>query len=115
MSKHPELYPKLSDTTVLKSIENAEQVINTRNYFFVPKMALSNKMSFCKNGDIIAFTSSHPDLDCEHEGFAYLKSKTVYLIHASYDYKKVILTENNLFEYAKGKKRQTGIILLRAL
>ena len=116
MSKHPESYPQLSNKDNFENIKAAEDAINSRTYYFIPKEKISSVYSLLKNGDIIATTTTIPGLDVTHTGYVYKGDDGgTYFLHASLKSKKVIISAKQLQEYVMEDLKKTGIIVARPL
>ncbi|MEP0711807.1 MAG: N-acetylmuramoyl-L-alanine amidase-like domain-containing protein, partial [Algoriphagus sp.] len=83
MSENPKFYPQLADPTNVAAIKETEAVIATRKYFLIPKDNISKLEKSIQTGDIIAITTSLPNLDMVHVGFAFEKNGRIHLMHAS--------------------------------
>ena len=109
-------YDKLrKNPDFLDSIKAIESEINKNKHYYIPKEKLPSKINKIRNGDVIAITTNIEGLDIIHSGFAYWKGSQLCLIHASSDYKKVMVTEKPLVDYLKSIKKQTGVMVLRLL
>ena len=116
MSAHPEKYKQLAAVPAFTdSMRKYEAIINQYPFHFIPKDQLQNCVQQIKTGDIIAITTNVKGLDVAHVGFAVWKSGILKLLHASTDLKKVVVTKGSLVSYLMNNKKQTGIILLRAV
>ena len=114
MSMHWNQYPFPKDTELLEKIVKIEERINSQSYTFVPKSKVKSIENQFMNGDIIGITTNIDGLDVTHEGFAIrLQDKRVYLLHASSDFKRVMVTDKPLAEYLAKNKNQTGIMVAR--
>ena len=114
MSTHWNKYPFPKDMELLGKIIKIEERINTQNYTFVPKSKVKSIENQFMNGDIIGITTNIDGLDVTHEGFAIrLQDKRVYLLHASSEFKRVMVTDKPLVEYLAKNKNQTGIMIAR--
>jgi Protein of unknown function (DUF1460) len=113
MTKNAKLYAQLSNQITLKKINEAEQVLNQQKIHFIPKLKVSTILNQIKTGDIIAFTSTVEGLDVNHEGFAFVKDGQVYLLHASLEKKKVVVSDETLVQYLTRIKKHSGIIVAR--
>lgn len=113
MAENPKFYPQLSDPKNVASIKEIEAQIRARNYFFIPKTEISQLEKSIQSGDIIAITTSMPNLDIVHTGFAFEKNGRIHLMHASSKNMKVEISELPLSDYLKGNKSQSGIIVSR--
>ncbi len=114
MSTHWNKYPFPKDMELLGKIIKIEERINSQNYTFVPKSKVKSIENQFMNGDIIGITTNIDGLDVTHEGFAIrLQDKRVYLLHASSEFKRVMVTDKPLVEYLAKNKNQTGIMVAR--
>ena len=114
MSTHWNKYPFPKDTELLGKIVKIEERINGQSYTFIPKSKVKSIENQFMNGDIIGITTNIDGLDVTHEGFAIrLQDKRVYLLHASSDFKRVMVTDKPLAEYLAKNKNQTGIMVAR--
>jgi len=112
MSTHWNKYPFQNDMKLLEKIQKIEEKINGQSFTYIPKeKVIENRFL---NGDIIGITTNIDGLDVAHEGFAIrLQDKRVYLLHASSDFKRVMVTDIPLVEYLAKNKKQTGIMVAR--
>ncbi len=113
MSKHATLYPALADSVVLQQIRQNEVLLNQSQWAFIPKAKVKSIESKLQNGDIVAITSGVEGLDFNHEGFVLLQKGVPYLLHASSENKKVMVSDEPLSDYLAKIKRHTGIVVLR--
>ena len=114
MSTHWNKYPFPKDEELLGKIIKIEEKINGQNFTFIPKSKVKAIENQFLNGDIIGITTNIEGLDITHEGFAIrLQDKRVYLLHASSDFKRVMVTDKPLVEYLVKNKTQTGIMVAR--
>ena len=114
MSGHHELYPALKNNPqLLTKIKNLEASINKRTRYYIPKSDIDKVYSKIKAGDIILITTNIAGLDTSHLGIAILYNGTIHLLHASSEYKKVMISLSPLKEYMAGIRSQSGIIIGR--
>ncbi len=113
MTQHRSRYPQLRSDTIFNKIRAMEHAINTYKWHYIPKQNLASCEKDIKHGDIIAITSNVPGLDIAHLGFAFRKGNNLYLLHASTDEKKVVITEKTLEQYLMAHKKQSGVIVVR--
>lgn len=114
ISMHWNKYPFLKDMEMLGKMVRIEERINNQTYTFVPKAKVKSIENQLLNGDIVAITTNIEGLDITHVGFAIrLQDKRVYLLHASSDFKRVMVTDKPLAEYLAKNKTQTGIMVAR--
>ncbi|MDZ7897624.1 MAG: DUF1460 domain-containing protein [Arcicella sp.] len=114
MSTHWNKYPFPNNVSLQEKIQKIEEKMNQQNYTYIPKSKVKNIENQLLNGDIIAITTNIEGLDITHVGFAIrLQDKRVYLLHASSDFKRVMVTDKPLAEYLAKNKAQTGIMVAR--
>lgn len=114
MSKNWKKYPFPNDNELLEKIQKIEDKINGQSFTYIPKSKVKSIENQFLNGDIIGITTNIDGLDITHEGFAIrLQDKRVYLLHASSDFKRVMVTDKPLVEYLAKNKNQTGIMVAR--
>jgi hypothetical protein len=117
MTASRELYPKLKDENAYLSIKESQKNINNYDFYYIPKWKLE-KIEIEKqiqDGDIIAITSNVDGLDYNHEGFAIRQNGRLYLLHASYEVKKVIISKEPLVDYLNRVHKHSGISVIRLL
>lgn len=117
MSKNPHLYKHLKNNPeFIPIIQQQEDEISKRTYYFIPENKILEADSKIKNGDFIALTTNVKGLDIGHVGIA-IKGENgkTYFLHAPQIGSFVEITKNPLSEYVKKNKKHTGIIVLRAL
>jgi predicted ester cyclase len=97
-------------------IKKQEEVIGSREYYYIPEDEIGNIENKIKTGDLIALTTNNKGEDIGHVGFA-IKSEDgrIHFMHAPMAGKKVQITEIPLSDYVKKIKKHSGIIVLRAL
>jgi hypothetical protein len=114
MSENAHLYKALRrDSAQIEQITLVENAINNRQYFYIQKINIKKIESKIQDGDIIAITTSKDGLDVSHEGFAIWQDGKLYLLHASSEQKKVIVSKEPLLDYLNKHKDQTGIMVAR--
>jgi hypothetical protein len=114
MSQHRNLYPSFAkDDKILADIVLMEKNLAKKVIYHIKKEDFSTYEPAIKTGDIIAFTSTVPGLDVNHEGFAVRKNGKLYLMHASIEKKKVIISEETLQQYLMRIKKHAGVMVLR--
>lgn len=116
MSTHRQFYPAFAtDDKVWNEIKMMESNLSGHELFEIPKAKFAANESQIRTGDIIAFTSTVPGLDVNHEGFAVWKNGKLYLMHASLDFKKVIVSTETMGEYLNRIKKHAGVMVLRPI
>lgn len=113
MSQFKKKYPLITNDSILEEIKRMEHYVSETTLNYIPKTQLDKCDTIIRSGDIIAITTNKKGLDLSHLGFAFWKDGKLHMIHASSDYKKVVITENTLQKYLMRNKAQTGIVVLR--
>ncbi len=113
MSEHVAAYPQLSkDSNLVASIKQVENEIGGA-YFYIPQDKIAEIEDQLKDGMIVGFTTDINGLDFVHTGFVIRKNGKAHLLHASSDFKEVIVSSLPISEYITQNKFQTGIVVLR--
>jgi hypothetical protein len=115
MSTHTGSYKQLAEQSNINGILNAEESINSRIYYYIPKKDISSAYDGMETGDIIATTTSIGGLDVTHTGLVYKDGGNTYFMHASSKSKQVIISKNSLAAYVAEDSKKTGIMVARAL
>lgn len=113
MTTNKSIYPKLTDAYAYNKILQAEKEMSAYPLMYIPSGSISEAVSGIQNGDIIAITTDIKGLDIVHTGFAFWKNNQLYLLHASSDYKKVMISREPLVDYITKNPHQNGIIVVR--
>lgn len=113
MSENPQFYAQLADQGNLAAIKITESDIKNRSYSYIPKTEIASLEKNIQSGDLIAITTSMPNLDIVHTGFAIEKNGRIHLLHASSKNMEVEISEKPLSDYLAGNKSQSGIIVSR--
>ncbi len=114
MSTHPSSYKQLSNSQAnVAKIRSVEQDLQSRSYWYIPKVSLAACAKNIRSGDIIAFTSTVAGLDIAHIGIALRQGDTLTFIHASTSADKVIINPTPLTQYISGVKSQSGVRVIR--
>lgn len=117
MSEHADKYAHLKGNAENRAkIKSIEDNINKNTRYYIPKAKLTDDFPAVENGDIIAITTSIKGLDVSHIGIAVRgEDGNLYFMHAPNTGYKVQITKKTLAEYLAGNKKQTGIMVFRAL
>ncbi|MCP9612363.1 N-acetylmuramoyl-L-alanine amidase-like domain-containing protein [Coprobacter tertius] len=115
MSKNADKYPQLAQNNrFINQIKNQEKALRGKRVYYLPKTKMKpENLSWIKNGDIIAITTSKPGLDITHVGIACYVKGELHLLHASWGQKKVIIEPVSLKNQLKRNTTQTGIRVIR--
>ena len=116
MSTHPENYRQLKeDPSLVAGIKKMEEEVSQRKKFYIPKNNVEAMKVKILSGDILGITTDIEGLDTSHTGIAVREDGELRLMHAPIAGSRVQITEKTLVDYLAGNKRQTGIIVARAL
>ncbi len=117
MSTHTGFYLELREyPEFVRLIEKQEKEISRRGYFFISKENVSGIEKKIHNGDLIAITSNIKGLDINHAGIAVrMDDGRIHLLHAPKVGYKVQIIDTPLSDYLAKIKKDTGVIILRAL
>lgn len=116
MSTHPQAYRQLKENPeFVKEIQQQEAEIGKREMSFIEKSDIAAMGQNIRNGDILAITTDIEGLDVSHTGVAVRKNRRLHMMHAPDVGSTVMITELPLVDYLAKNKRQTGIIIARAL
>lgn len=115
MSKNYGKYPPLKNNLKLRAkIKDIETSINKRTYHYIPKTKVNKSYHMIKSGDILLITTTIKGLDTSHMGFALKQKGKTYLLHASSDKRKVVISEQPLQEYLEENRTQSGVMVGRS-
>jgi len=116
MSTHTDSYKQLDgNDEYITRMEEVEKAMNKRKNYFIRKNEVDMFYDNLQTGDIIATTTNIDGLDVTHTGFVYKKNGKTHFMHASITKGEIIISKEELKEYLKGNKKQTGIIVVRPL
>lgn len=113
MTAHRTLYAGLEDEAEFQITQQVEAKLSTNPWYVIPKNEVSKVESQLQEGDIVGITSTIAGLDFNHEGFVVKKENRAYLLHASSDAKKVLVSNEPLSDYLQRIKKHGGIVVLR--
>jgi hypothetical protein len=117
MSSHPGYYLELRKyPEFIRAIQKQEKEIGKREYSFISKENVSGLEKKIHNGDLIAVTSGIKGLDINHVGIAVrMDDGRIHLLHAPNVGLNVQITDIPLSDYLAKIKKDTGVIILRAV
>jgi hypothetical protein len=115
MSTHRTLYPALGNETDFQRCVQAEKEINAQPFYFIPKSEVKNFENRIADGDLIGVTTGREGLDVSHEGIAVRRKGRVYLLHASSEHHRVMVSLVPLADYLLGNRQQSGIVVARLM
>ncbi|MFH1196157.1 MAG: N-acetylmuramoyl-L-alanine amidase-like domain-containing protein [bacterium] len=117
MSKNTSYYKQLVENPgYIEQIKIIEDMISSREYYYIPKNTIADVEDKIMSGDIIGITTNIDGLDIAHTGIAIrMDDGRIHLLHASTSGKKVQISSETLADYLKKNKKQTGIMIVRPL
>ncbi len=116
MTTHRDLYKQLADDKFYEAIKKQEDIINSRDMYFMPKGNLHMFEDKIPTGSLIGIATNIPGMDIKHTGIAVrMDDGTLHFMHAPNVGYKVQITEGPLHEYLEKFSNDTGIIVAEAL
>ena len=110
MTEKSDRYKHLKGNTAnIAKIKQAEDYLNSQEYYYIPNDKIAEYASKISTGDIFGFCTSTKGLDLSHVGIAYWENGKLTFIHASMGAMKVIIEPTSMEEYAKSGKSTLGI------
>ncbi len=113
MSENRDRYRQLSNEDYFRVIEEQEEVINNREYYFIPKGNFHMYEENMQEGDILGFTTNIRGLDIQHTALAIKVDDKFHALHAPEVGRAVEITGKNLMEYMTMNRRMTGMMVAR--
>lgn len=116
ISTHPQAYKQLRERPDwVRQLAQKEQEINSRTYYYLPKLEIDANAGHLKSGDVVGFVTSIAGLDVSHMGILYREGDVLTFIHASTTAKRVIVHPTSLQVYTSGMKSNRGLLIARPL
>ncbi|MCI0707612.1 MAG: DUF1460 domain-containing protein [Ignavibacteriae bacterium] len=116
MSTHPNSYLQLKENPeFVKVIAKQEEEISKREMYYIPKGSIPGVEPDIHDGDVLAITTDIAGLDVSHTAIAIWQNSRLHMMHAPDVGSKVTITVLPLAEYLAKNKRQTGVIVARAV
>jgi hypothetical protein len=94
-------------------IQKAEMELSQDSLTYIPSNAVQQVVQSFQSGDIVVFMSKKSNLDCQHVGFLTYQKGELYILHASQEAKKVLVSEKTLINYLKTHPNFLGIQVFR--
>ncbi|WP_421775402.1 N-acetylmuramoyl-L-alanine amidase-like domain-containing protein [Gracilimonas sp.] len=114
MSTHPDSYKHLQrNPAFISVVAEQEKEISGKDYFYIPKEEIDEKMHLLREGDIIGLTTSIEGLDVAHVGVLVEVDGKLHLMHASQSNLKVEVSDEPLSSFLKPNSKNTGIMIAR--
>ena len=106
-------YPPLADPAVFRQMAQVQTTLSEQPFYFISSKQFKALAHKFREGDIVMLTAARPGLDMRHVGYATWRNGKLYLLHASSDRKKVMLTPQPLADYLLANKRLSGVRVAR--
>ena len=113
--KKDTLYGNMADPTTFARMKKVEENITNRVKYFIPKDKVADIESKIKDGDIIGITNRLEGMDMAHTGIALWQNGRLYMLHASSQFRQVLISDVPLVDYLARNKSQTGIMVGRLI
>ena len=111
--KRDTFYGNMADPRTFNAIKNIEENITKREKWYIPKEKVADIESQLKEGDIIGITNVMDGMDMAHTGLVTWQNGRAYMLHASSQFRQVIITDVPLVDYLLRNKGQSGIMVGR--
>lgn len=98
--------------TLLRSRENQ---LAENDFYFTPNALVDRLLPLLKSGDFVGLVSKNPAIDFLHTGMIYRIDGKVYLLHASQEFKRVMVSKETLGEYLKTHRQFIGVSAFRPI
>jgi len=96
-------------------IRAREVELSKQPFLYTPNATLEKLLPLLKSGDLIGLVSKKASIDFLHTGMVYRKNGNVYLLHASQEYKRVMISNLTLVDYLKTHKQFIGVCAFRPI
>lgn len=111
--KRDTFYGNMADPTTFNTVKSIEEAITKREKWYIPKDKVAAIESKLKDGDIIGITNVMEGMDMAHAGIVLWQNGRAYMLHASSQFRQVIVTDVPLVDYLLRNKGQSGIMVAR--
>lgn len=115
MSTHRSAYRQLKSKAVFNAIRKAEDHLNQRKHFYLPKDRIQSLREWIQDGDIVGITTTIDGLDVSHTGFAYRFMGLLRFLHAPLSGGTIQISKRSLVDYLGQEESRTGIMIARPL
>jgi hypothetical protein len=115
MSVHRDRYPALADPGTFRSIRSAERRLSAGMRHCLESARFRRAEGGVRDGDILAVASADEGLDVCHVGIAVRRRGRVHLLHASSAAGRVIVSDETLYAYLRGKKHRAGVLIAEVI
>ncbi len=99
----------------LALLRSRESELAKRDFYFTPNALVDRLLPLLESGDLVGLVSKNPAIDFLHTGMVYRKDGKVYLLHASQEFKRVMVSKQTLGEYLKTHRQFIGVSAFRPI
>lgn len=99
----------------LALLRSRESELAKRDFYFTPNALVDRLVPFLESGDLVGLVSKNPAIDFLHTGMIYKKDGKVYLLHASQEFKRVMISKQTLGDYLKTHRQFIGVSAFRPI
>lgn len=106
---------KKSTKVNFKVLRAHEHELAQRPFYYTPNASIEQLLPFLKSGDLIGLVSKKSSIDFSHTGMVYRMNGKVFLLHASQEFKRVMVSRQTLMDYVKTHRQFIGICAFRPI
>ena len=99
----------------LALLRSRESELAKRDFYFTPNALVDRLLPLLESGDLVGLVSKNPAIDFLHTGMVYRKDGKVYLLHASQEFKRVMVSNQTLGDYLKTHRQFIGVSAFRPI
>ena len=115
MTTHRGNYCWLNNDKSYREMRVVEKNLSGRSLYHIQKAELRRLENAIEDGDLIAATTGIEGLDVVHVGLAVRVRGRIHLLHASEVKKKVVISDDTLYQYLSKRKNMKGIMVGRVI
>jgi hypothetical protein len=99
----------------LVRLRERERALSQQPFVYIPIALLNKLLPLLKSGDLIGLVSKKSSIDFLHTGMVYRQNGHVYLLHASQEFNRVMISKLTLVDYLKTHKQFIGVCAFRPI
>ena len=99
----------------LALLRSRESELAKRDFYFTPNALVDRLLPLLESGDLVGLVSKNPAIDFLHTGMVYRTDGKVYLLHASQEFKRVMVSKQTLRDYLKTHRQFIGVSAFRPI
>ena len=99
----------------LALLRSRESELAKKDFYFTPNALVDRLVPLLESGDLVGLVSKNPAIDFLHTGMVYRKDGKVYLLHASQEFKRVMVSKQTLRDYLKTHRQFIGVSAFRPI